>query len=281
MSVACSMVTPPASSAFRSMASYTFVLSRRGSAVASTTASMSSVTLSYSVIRLHLQLGGLVQARPGVLREVRRGLALAEAPLFLLVGGELGVDDAVDDPVDVDPVLLAGGDLHGRGAVLAELELDDPARGVPDRAVVLRLQLGERVDEPALEVAGLGGPDRRVDEPLAAAHRVEEELLRGEPAAVGVLHEAVRLRGEEVRPVVRERPVLVAAVDPLAADRLLADGAGHLRQIQHRATRAGARHHDRRVVVAEVLVGDLAGRVAGLAERLHDLHLQRLVRDAG
>src|SRR6056297_2071502 len=133
MSVACSMVTSPASSPFRSRASYTFVLSRRGSSVASTTASMSSVTWSYSVIRLHLQFGGLVQPRTGVLREVRRGFALPEEPLFLLVRLELGVDDAVHDAVDVDAVVLARRHFDRRGAVLAELELNDPARGVSDR----------------------------------------------------------------------------------------------------------------------------------------------------
>lgn len=49
------------------------------------------------------------------------------------------------------------------------------------------------LDQAALDVAGAGRLHRRVDQPLTAAHGVEEELLGRQPPQVGVLDEASRL----------------------------------------------------------------------------------------
>ena len=75
-----------------------------------------------------------------MLGEVRGWFGDAEERVFLLVAVEFGFDDAVGDLFDVDVVFVLAGDLDGAGAVLAELELDDGVRGVPDGAVVLGLE---------------------------------------------------------------------------------------------------------------------------------------------
>jgi len=111
---------------------------------------------------------------------------------------------------------------------------------------------------------------------------VEEELPRGEAARVGVLDEAVCFSGEVVWLVVAEGPILVPTVDPLAPNRLLADRAGHLGQVEHRSAGTGVGHDDGWIVVPEVLVGDVPGVVTRTRERLHNLHLEGLVdRPAG
>jgi hypothetical protein len=56
------------------------------------------------------------------------------------------------------------------------------------------------LDQAALDVAGAGRLDRRVDQPLAAAHGVEEEFLGRQPPQVRVLHKAPRLGAVVVLP---------------------------------------------------------------------------------
>ena len=64
----------------------------------------------------------------------------------------------------------------------------------------------EGLDEAALDVPRLGSLDSRVDQALAASHRVEEHLLGGQPLRVRVLDEATRLGARVVLDEVRERP---------------------------------------------------------------------------
>ena len=54
------------------------------------------------------------------------------------------------------------------------------------------------LDEAALDVASGGGLDGGVDQTLAPAHGMEEELLRRQPAQVAVLHETPRLWAQVV-----------------------------------------------------------------------------------
>src|SRR4029077_20447945 len=110
--------------------------------------------------------------------------------------------------------------------VFAVSVLDDRAGGVADRPVVDELQVLQGVDQPALQVAGPARPDGRVDETFATTHRVEEVLRRREAVLVVRGDEAARVGAEIAPGEVRERPVVVAAEQSLAPDRLLADGAG-------------------------------------------------------
>src|SRR5207245_5995654 len=170
------------------------------------------------------------------LREaVRRHLLLAEP---LLPGGLLA-EDLLQDVVDVNRAAL---DAAGRiDAVLAELELDDRVRRVPDRPVFLDFEVFEGVDQPALHVPRAGRPDGRVDEPFPTSHRVEEVLRRVEAALVRRFDESFRLRAEVALPEVRQGAVPVAATQALATDRLLSNRPRHLREVQHAAASPGPR----------------------------------------
>src|SRR6185295_1471959 len=114
-----------------------------------------------------------------------------EALEHLLVRLDLhiGAHDLADDVIHVDRLPLDR--AHRVDAVLAELELHDRARGVAHRAVVHDLHVFERVDQPALHVAGAARAHGRVDKSLAPTHRVEEVLGRGEPGLVRRFHEAL------------------------------------------------------------------------------------------
>ena len=69
--------------------------------------------------------------------------------------------------------------------------LHDVALRVAHGAVVLRGEALQRLHEPPRHVARLGRLDGSVDQPLAAAHGVEEELRRREARVEGVGHEAL------------------------------------------------------------------------------------------
>src|SRR5438132_864081 len=145
--------------------------------------------------------------------------------------------------------LDAAGRIH---AVLAELELDDRVRRVPDRPVVLDFEVFEGVDQPALHVPRPRRPDGRVDEPFPTSHRVEEVLRRVEATLVRRLDEPFRLRAEVALPEVRQRAVPVAAAQSLATDRLLSNRPRHLRRLVDELPRGV------RAVVPRELVHDLA-----------------------
>ena len=79
-----------------------------------------------------------------------------------------------------------------------------------------------------------------------------------------------------------ERPVQVAAHDPLASDRLLADGAHHLAYVEAGAPRPAPGHDDARVGYLQPPLDDVSGPVPRLRELVHHLDLegvlQRLTR---
>ena len=161
-------------------------------------------------------------------------------------------------------------------AVLAVQELNHVAERVAHRAVVLHHDVLHGLDEPTLNVAGLGGLDRRVDETLATAHGVEEELLRREAREVRVGHEAAALGQQVVLVKVRQRAVAEAVRHTLALDVLLSDARNDLRNVDERALGAG-RHHGLDVVRhADRELGRLAGAVASAVQRLVDAALERL-----
>src|ERR1041385_7316086 len=160
------------------------------------------------------------------------GLAISAASLGLLgAAADLGEDLLVVPGV-------AAGRARRVDAFLAVDELDDGAGGVAHGAVLGDLEVLQGVDEAALHVAGAAGADGRVDEALAATHGVEEVLRGRQAGLVGRGDEALGL-GAEVAPLeVRQGALVVAAVDALAADGLLADEAGrseeHTSELQSR-----------------------------------------------
>src|SRR5581483_2938253 len=194
------------------------------------------------------------------------------------LGAEVEAQDVLDGLVHVDRLAAQG--ARGVHAVLAVDELDDGARGVAHGAVILDLQVLQRVDQAALHVAGPARAHGGVHEAFAATHGVEEELQGREAALVRVLHEALGLGAQVAHREVGERAAMIAARDALAAHGLLAHAAGHLGEVEHGAAGAGLGHDDRAVLQAEVRAGDLAGFVTRLSKLLHDLELQRLLQVA-
>jgi len=180
----------------------------------------------------------------------------------------------VDVHADVRDLLVL--QPHRVHPVLAVQELEHLALRVAHRAVVLDRHALHRLDEPPLDVARLGGLDGGVNQALAAAHRVEEELLRGEAAQVRVLDEAARLGPIVVLGEVRQRPVEEAVRDALALDVLLADAGDHLRDVDEGPLRAGGDHVLDVVGLLERLLRRGARLVARLVEHLVDVVLKRL-----
>ena len=164
----------------------------------------------------------------------------------------------------------------GVHAVLTVEELEHLAARVAHGAIVLDHHILHRLDEAALDVAGLGGLHSGIDQTLAATHRVEEKLLRGEAAQVRVLDEATRLRAVVVLCEVRQRPVEEAVGDALTLDVLLPDAGDHLRNVDERALRAGDDHVLDVVGFAERLLRAGARRVTRLVEHLVDDLLEGL-----
>src|SRR6056297_1754142 len=98
---------------------------------------MVSTETSYATSVIGGHLRALGKSVVGMFGEVGRPRSRAEDLLAFFLGLELRVEHAAGDLFDIDVVLLTGGDLHRRRTVLAELELNDRVRGVPDGAVVL------------------------------------------------------------------------------------------------------------------------------------------------
>eukprot|EP00962_Isochrysis_galbana_P015945 scaffold4556_cov114-Isochrysis_galbana.AAC.11 len=122
----------------------------------------------------------------------------------------------------------------------------------------------------------LGRLDGRVDQALAAAHGVEEELLRREAAQVRVLDEAARFGPIVVLCEVGERAVEEAVRDALALDVLLPDARNHLRDVDEETLGAGGDHVLHVVGLLERLLGRDAGFVARLVQDLSNIVFERL-----
>eukprot|EP00958_Prasinococcus_capsulatus_P026051 scaffold4543_cov350-Prasinococcus_capsulatus_cf.AAC.1 len=168
-------------------------------------------------------------------------------------------------------------DAHRVHAVLPVQELHDVPVAVAHRAVVLHHHVLHRLHQPALDVARLTRLHRRVDQALAAAHGVEEELLRGQPPQVRVLHEAARLGPEVVLGEVRQRAVQEPERDALALHVLLAHARDHLRDVDE-GTLAARGHHLLHVVgLAQRGLRRVARLVARLVEHLVDPVLEGLL----
>ena len=169
--------------------------------------------------------------------------------------------------------------LHGAGveAVLAVGELDDGLVAVADGVVVVDVEVLEGLHEAALHVACLCCLDRRVDEALAAAHGVEEELVGREAVVEAVLDKALCRGVLGVDGEVGEGPADEAVGDAGAADDLLADAGDHLADVDGGALGAAAGHDEGAVVVVELVEAHLALVVAHLGELACDLVLQGLV----
>ena len=119
-------------------------------------------------------------------------------------------------------------DVGGVHAVLAVQELNHVSGGVSHRAVVLDDDVLHRLDQTPLDVTRLGSLHCGIDETLATAHGVEEELLRGETSQVGVLDKPARLGAEIILGKVRQGTAVEAEGDALPLDVLLTDARDHL-----------------------------------------------------
>ena len=106
---------------------------------------------------------------------------------------------------------------------------------------------------------------------------MEEELLRGQPAQVGVLDEAPRLGAEVVLGKVRQRPVGEAKGNSLPLDVLLADAGNHLRDVEERTLGTGRHRHLHVVGVVQRVLRRVTGVVTRLVENLVNLLLERLL----
>ena len=124
-------------------------------------------------------------------------------------------------------------------AVLAVLVLDDRAGGVAYRPVLVDVEVLEGVDQPALHVAGPARPHGRVDQTLPPSHGVEEVFRRRQAALVVRGDESAGVGAQVAAAIVRQRPVEESPHEALAPDGLPPNGAGHLRQVEHRPARAG------------------------------------------
>ena len=178
---------------------------------------------------------------------------------------------------ELDLLLLELGAVH---SVLAKQEVRDAAVGAADRLVVLAPQVLHRLDELALNVACLRRLDGRVNEPDAAAHRVEKELVGREAVQVRVLHKAAGLEAVVVLAKVGEGAVLEGVGDALALDRLLAEAANHLGNVNGLALAPGVDHilEPARVRLQNLLGGVVANLVRGALDNELLVRRRRLAR---
>lgn len=95
--------------------------------------------------------------------------------------------------IDRVVILLA---LHGVQPVATVTELDDilPIAS-PHSPVVHDADILQQLDQPSLHVSGICGFDCGVDDALAPAHRVEEELGGSQACVEAVGDEASCIRG--------------------------------------------------------------------------------------
>mmetsp|Transcript_15235 Transcript_15235/g.35011 ORF Transcript_15235/g.35011 Transcript_15235/m.35011 type:complete len:818 (+) Transcript_15235:946-3399(+) len=200
--------------------------------------------------------------------------ALAVAPIVQLVESVLErLLQLVDVCADVSDLLVLQRDrVH---AVLAIEELQHLALRVAHCTVVLDGDVLHRLDEAALDVPRLGRLHRRVDQPLATAHCVEKELLRGEAPQVRVLDEAARLWPVVVLGEVRQRAVEETVRDALALNVLLADARNHLRDVNEGALGARGDHVLHVVRLLQRSLRARARSIACLVQHLVDLVLER------
>src|SRR5437667_8646590 len=138
--------------------------------------------------------------------------------------------------------------------ILSVSDLDNVAPRVSDRRVILDPQVFERVNEPALHVAALLGPDSRIDQPLSSPHGVEEELYWFKAVTVAVIDESPRCSPHVSRLEEAQRSSSVSSKDPLASDGLLAHIGSHLANVERGSSRACSAHDDPAVIHLEVLV---------------------------
>eukprot|EP00047_Mylnosiga_fluctuans_P009121 m.10081 g.10081 ORF g.10081 m.10081 type:complete len:806 (-) comp2487_c0_seq1:1984-4401(-) len=227
-------------------------------------------------------LGGLGGALAVEEREHRRaddvsvGLLDLIRQQALLAVARRRVDDVSKGVIPLDRCAVA---LHldGVQAVITVAELNDSANGGADRQIVVCREVLEGLHQTTLHVARLGGLDGRVDEALAAAHGVEEELRRRQPRVEAVANEALGGRMAVQTPEVRQRALLEAVGDTRPANRLLADTRNHLREVQKRALGATLGHDQRGVGAGQIAIAGLARGLTNRVELLRHDVLKRLL----
>ena len=115
------------------------------------------------------------------------------------------------------------------------------------------MQVLHRLYELALDVARVRSFDGRINQALAAAHGVEEELRGAHAGDEGVLHEAARLHAVVKAREVGQRAVLERVLDAATRNQLLAQQRGHLRDVQLGALGARVHHLPHAVVRRQTL----------------------------
>src|SRR3989442_15740540 len=112
----------------------------------------------------------------------------------------------------------------------------------------------ESVDETALHVSALLGPNSSIDEPFSSSHCMEEELYRFQSVPIAVIDEPSRGSSHISGLEKAEGSCSVSSQDSLSSNGLLAHVGGHLSDVERGASGASSCHYDSAVVHLEVLV---------------------------
>eukprot|EP00052_Salpingoeca_macrocollata_P029267 m.293933 g.293933 ORF g.293933 m.293933 type:complete len:699 (-) comp22962_c0_seq7:2402-4498(-) len=218
---------------------------------------------------LHLVVGA------DVLHDRVLQVAAQHGPVALAVQEELLAELVRADGHGGQLLVLDKGAVH---AVLAVAQLDQIAVGVAHRAVVLQTQALHALDQAPLDVAGLCRLDSRVNETLAPAHGVEEELLRRQPSQVRVEHKPLGVGPVVVLDKVRQRAIAEAKGNALALDVLLAHAGNDLGNVEVGALGPGHGHGLEVVELGQRLERAGPGILARLVQLLVDLLLNKMKR---
>ncbi len=151
-------------------------------------------------------------------------------------------------------------------AVAPPARADDVAVEGRDAPRVVDVVVLHRLVHAALQVAGLARLDGRVDEPLAPADAVEEELRRREAERERVADHPAAHQARVAVAEAGQRALAGRARDALPLERLLPEAGADLRQVDEGALGPRVDHVADGVVAAQVLVDDAAGLQQHLAQ---------------
>ena len=119
-------------------------------------------------------------------------------------------------------------DGNGVNSILTVCELDDRARHITHRAIILHVLVLHRLHQTTLDISRIGGLDGRINQTLTSCLGVEEELRRQKAIHEGTLNESTRLHAIVVAGKVGKRAVLQRVLNTLALNQLLSKQSHHL-----------------------------------------------------
>lgn len=167
--------------------------------------------------------------------------------------------------------------FHRIQAVIAVSELHDlfPVAG-PDGIVVHDGDILDKFDQSSLHVPRICSFDSGIDDPLSAAHGVEEKLCGCESGIEAVLYEASRFRGLEESGEVRKGTFGETVGDSFSTDCLLSHAADHLRQVYGVSLTAAKGHYEGLVVSIQMFDAIIADSLSHLRKSRIQKRLQGL-----